>query len=342
MRPIEVLTVGRVGVDLYPEQSGVPLSQVATFAKSLGGTATNVSVGDPSDRVGPRVSADRAAPRRRDGSKSERAPTGQQESTTDADKASERDRGESADRALEILALFDEEHSVLTAREVSARLGISRSSTYRYLQSLKSFGFLDDGWPDSGFGLGPRVYELGRLARRSLALGDIVLPIMERLAKELDETVLFSRLIGGHVVCLERVEASQPIRLSYERGQVLPVNAGASAKVLLAWMDEAAVDALMASDPLQAVTAETPTDPKVLKRDLSRIREDGYAISRGESDVGVLGVAAPVRDLAGKVLGGLSVAAPKYRVGPTRVKTFVDAVTEGAAAISAALQQVSP
>lgn len=44
-RPIEVLTVGRVGVDLYPEQSGVPLSQVATFAKSLGGTATNVSVG---------------------------------------------------------------------------------------------------------------------------------------------------------------------------------------------------------------------------------------------------------------------------------------------------------
>jgi len=45
MHPIEVLTVGRVGVDLYPEQSGVPLSQVATFAKSLGGTATNVSVG---------------------------------------------------------------------------------------------------------------------------------------------------------------------------------------------------------------------------------------------------------------------------------------------------------
>jgi len=42
---IEALTVGRVGVDLYPEQSGVPLSQVSTFAKSLGGTATNVAVG---------------------------------------------------------------------------------------------------------------------------------------------------------------------------------------------------------------------------------------------------------------------------------------------------------
>ncbi|MCC8248980.1 5-dehydro-2-deoxygluconokinase [Saccharothrix luteola] len=41
---IEVLTVGRVGVDLYPEQSGVPLADVRTFAKSLGGTATNVAV----------------------------------------------------------------------------------------------------------------------------------------------------------------------------------------------------------------------------------------------------------------------------------------------------------
>src|SRR3954451_16564416 len=44
-RPIEVLTVGRVGVDLYPQQSGVPLALVSTFAKFLGGTATNVAVG---------------------------------------------------------------------------------------------------------------------------------------------------------------------------------------------------------------------------------------------------------------------------------------------------------
>jgi 5-dehydro-2-deoxygluconokinase len=45
MTSVEALTVGRVGVDLYPEQAGVPLAQVSTFAKSLGGTATNVAVG---------------------------------------------------------------------------------------------------------------------------------------------------------------------------------------------------------------------------------------------------------------------------------------------------------
>ena len=44
-RPLEVLSVGRVGVDLYPQQSGVPLAEVTSFAKFLGGTATNVAVG---------------------------------------------------------------------------------------------------------------------------------------------------------------------------------------------------------------------------------------------------------------------------------------------------------
>jgi 5-dehydro-2-deoxygluconokinase len=43
--PYDVVTMGRVGVDLYPEQSGVPLREVRTFAKSLGGSPTNVAVG---------------------------------------------------------------------------------------------------------------------------------------------------------------------------------------------------------------------------------------------------------------------------------------------------------
>ena len=42
--PFDLITMGRVGVDLYPEQIGVPLADVHTFAKSLGGSATNVAV----------------------------------------------------------------------------------------------------------------------------------------------------------------------------------------------------------------------------------------------------------------------------------------------------------
>jgi 5-dehydro-2-deoxygluconokinase len=51
---LDALTIGRVGVDLYPEQSGVPLAKVSTFAKSLGGTATNVAVA--AARLGRRTS----------------------------------------------------------------------------------------------------------------------------------------------------------------------------------------------------------------------------------------------------------------------------------------------
>ena len=50
--PLDVLTMGRVGVDLYPEQIGVPLAKVRTFAKSLGGSPTNVAVSRPRASVG--------------------------------------------------------------------------------------------------------------------------------------------------------------------------------------------------------------------------------------------------------------------------------------------------
>jgi 5-dehydro-2-deoxygluconokinase len=52
--PVEVLTMGRVGVDLYPEQSGVHLEDVTTFHRFLGGSATNVAVARPGTGAGAR------------------------------------------------------------------------------------------------------------------------------------------------------------------------------------------------------------------------------------------------------------------------------------------------
>jgi DNA-binding IclR family transcriptional regulator len=248
------------------------------------------------------------------------------------------ERGGPVERALEILSLFDEEHLVISPHDISDHLHLSRSATYRYLQTLQQFGYLHDAGRGQGFGVGPRVHELARLGRQSLSISDLALPVMNRLADRLDETVLFSRLIGAHVVCLERIQSSQPIRLSYERGQVRPINAGASAKILLAWLEESVVDNLIAAEPLRAVTPLTLTEVEPFKRDLGRIREDGFSISRGESDDGVLGVAAPIHNARNEVIGGLSVAAPEYRVAADRIREITEMVIAAAGEVSAAVQ----
>ncbi|MFJ2262215.1 IclR family transcriptional regulator [Streptomyces sp. NPDC087844] len=135
-----------------------------------------------------------------------------------------RGRNATADRALDILLMFDDDRLVLSAADVATRLGVARSTALRYLQSLTGNGFLeeDDG---SGFRLGPRVVDLARLARKGVGLSDLARPVMRGLVKRTGMPALLTRRTGGTVVCLERVDAGTSLRLSCERGEVLAINA---------------------------------------------------------------------------------------------------------------------
>ncbi|MDL4814079.1 IclR family transcriptional regulator C-terminal domain-containing protein [Actinomadura sp. OS1-43] len=107
---------------------------------------------------------------------------------------------------------------------------------------------------------------------------------MRELADRVGEAVLLTRRTGATVVCLEREEADHPVRLSYERGHVLPVNAGASALVLLAWAPDKEIDEIIQNSGLPRFTGATVTDTGVLHERLAMIRECGTAVSRGELD----------------------------------------------------------
>ncbi|MGZ4772007.1 MAG: IclR family transcriptional regulator [Ilumatobacteraceae bacterium] len=241
-------------------------------------------------------------------------------------------RNSTADRAIDLLLLFSDSRRVVTAAEVANDLGTSRSATYRYLQSLKTYGLLEDD--PNGFRLGPTILELARLARRGFGLSEIALPVMRDLVTTTNETVLLTRRHHDRVVTLEREEpAGTTIRLSYERGQVLPIHAGASAKVLIAFADDAEVDRILAAAPLQRFTSKTVTDPARLRTELNEIRSLGFARSYGELDEGVVGIGAPIFQ-RGSVVAGLSVAAVQFRSTKADVARMTDLVCRSAQEIS--------
>jgi DNA-binding IclR family transcriptional regulator len=250
-------------------------------------------------------------------------------------------RNTTADRAIDVLLLFDDHAPVLSAAEVAEQLEMSRSTTYRYLQSLRSYGLLEEDEARGGFRLGTRVYELARIARKGLGLSEVALPIMEEVRDEVGEAVLLTRRSGNQVVCIERVEGLRPTRLSYERGQILPVHAGASAKVLLAFADSAEIDAVLASTTLERFTDATVTDPEELRAQLERIRERGHSVSEGEIDTGVRGVAAPILSPDGRVVAGLSVAGLAFRITDNALPGVISAVMDGAERISKRLADIS-
>lgn len=247
-------------------------------------------------------------------------------------RSSKPHRNQTADRAIQLLLLYCEGLTVLSAASVAEKLGMSRSTTYRYLQSLRDAGLLEED--PAGFRLGPRIFQLAGIARKGLGLSEIAAPIMRRLVDEARETVLLTRRSGNQVVCLEREESSRNLRISFERGQVLPVHAGASALVLLAWLDGPELDRTLGSGPLERFTDNTTTDPQALKVRLGETRQSGYIVTYGERDPGVVGIAAPIFGRGSQVIAGLSVVIPQHRLDVDQLDVAIKLVRAAAREIS--------
>lgn len=245
-----------------------------------------------------------------------------------------RERNSTADRALTILAMFGDDRPEVSAVDVAEMLAVARSTAYRYLQTLVQSQFLVDTGRGT-FRLGLRILELARIARSGMQFADLAVPRMKQLAEQHHQTVLLTKQMGPAVICLEREEArAQYVRLSYERGTVLSLNAGASAMILFAWLPEDEVRRLVASASLTKFTPKTLTDPDAIVARLAEIRRDGIAVSDGELDPTAMGIAAPIFNAAGVVVAALSVVLIHSLVPPKSIQPIVDSVSTVAQELS--------
>ena len=249
-------------------------------------------------------------------------------------------RNATADRAVEILLLFDDDHPTLAAGDVAARLAMSRSTTYRYLQSLRTSGFLEEEDGSGRYRLGPQVLRLARVARKGIGVAEAALPVMQALAAATGEDVLLTRRSGSQVACIERVPGRHLVRLSYERGHLLPCHAGASALAALAFAPSDEIERVLSSAPLERFTERTPTDADAVRAKLAAIRADGFSVTEGEVDPGVRGIAAPVFRPDGRVVAAISVVGLSFRLTDEVVGQVVLAVRQAAQAVTDRLAEL--
>lgn len=244
------------------------------------------------------------------------------------------DGNSTADRALMILLMFTDERTHISANDVADHLGVSRATAYRYAQTLIRSEFLTEE-PGKGFRLGAKVMELARIARRSYGLSEMALPHMRQLALSTKETVLLTRRIGTSILCLEREEwPGQFVRMSYERGSRLSLNAGASALVLLAWLPGDYVREVLDSETLPRYTSATLTKTDEILDRLAQIREEGYCLARGEVDPDAAGIAVPIFDAHGDVCAGLSVVTLSTRLQGEKLEDTAQGLIRTAAVLS--------
>ena len=244
---------------------------------------------------------------------------------------------------LDILLLYDTSTSLLTVPDISRRLRFSQSKTYRLVRTLVKYGLLQENNGTAQYALGLSVLKLGLLAQKSFDLAVLARPIMKELSHKTGETVLLTVVHGTKGMVLERVESEEPIRFSlFQPGASIPLHAGASSKILMAYLAEEDWERIIAKEGLRRYTASTITQVRKLKAHLRDIRGKGYAVSYQEADRDVRAVAAPILNGAGELVGGLSVAGPAYRINLQKVDRMRSLVVEGARRISSMMRYDGP
>jgi len=234
------------------------------------------------------------------------------------------------DRAFAVLDLFGAERPEWGTSEVARAVGLPVATAHRILAALTGRRYLARDERTRRFRLGPAALDLGDRARAVLDLRQAALPVLRRLARETDETALLTVPNGerDRSVCLERMESSQPLRLSVEPGRRLPLYAGASQKALLAFLGEEDIERVAGS--LERICRATITDAEALRANLAEVRECGWAISFEETNVGVWGVAVPLLDEHGLAVAALGLAGPSARLSPEEVVDHLERLRDAA------------
>ena len=235
--------------------------------------------------------------------------------------------------AARLLKQFSTRDRELGVSELARRLDLGKSTVHRLLSTLTAEHLLDQDPLTGKYRLGLAMHDLGAAVATHLDLHEAVIAPLEQLRNTTSETCQVAVLDGREVVYVERLDSPQTLRLFLEVGRRNDAHSTSTGKCLLAFLPDSELDRALDGWSLAAKTPHTITDHRRLRSALKDIRKQGYAWNLHESEVGVLSVAAPIRNLAGRVIAAMSAAGPETRMEPA-MRPVTQAVIQAAAQAS--------
>lgn len=209
------------------------------------------------------------------------------------------------DRAVQALDCLARAARPIGLREVATALDVPRSTVYRLFNSLEA-GQLVVKQGEQTYVLGPGIKRLAQAVPQGFDLVTLARPTLEALAAELQLSVKLSVLDQGEALVVLSAMAPAAYTVSTQVGRRFPLHAGASSKVLAAYMEPAALASALPAR-LEQHTQKTITRKSQLKAELQEVRAAGFATDKSEYANGVEAIAAPVYGPAGECLAALSV-----------------------------------
>jgi len=248
------------------------------------------------------------------------------------------DKAQSLNRVVQILECFSQDRPNMGVREVARLVNLPSSATGRLMLAMKDLGVLSQNPLTRTYSMGPRVLTWAGTYLSTSDIRIVSYPYLAELHQATQETISLYILDGDERVCIERLESTQNIRFVAPRvGRRLPLHAGSAGKVILAFLPESVREEIITKTPLAALTERTIVEPELLRLELEKIRQEGYAVSYGEWILDASGIAAPIFDRNGDILAALTISGPTQRFQGNVLPNYIEKVNRVARLISSGM-----
>lgn len=223
---------------------------------------------------------------------------------------------QTVEKALDLLEALTEETTDATLPQLADRLELSRNKVFRILATFENKGFVEREDKSGCYRIGLSAIELAQKCIKTASLIQHARPVMEGLARKLDEAVYMTVLKDDEVLFLDMVDCDQQIKAAPLIGKRFPFFTNAAGK---------AIKAFESRDLLPKAWARNKgsngmPDITILERELNVIREQGVAVDNGGLGEDIVSVAVAIKDYAGKIVGALTLLAPSFRMVTERLE----------------------
>ncbi|MBP0592161.1 IclR family transcriptional regulator [Paraburkholderia sp. LEh10] len=238
--------------------------------------------------------------------------------------------------AIRLLKVFSEQEPEIGISNLAKRMGLAKSTVHRLATTLVAEGLLEQNEENGRYRLGIQLFTLGALVRRRFDVSKQAVPFLHVLREQTGETVHLAVLDDTNIVYLFNLESDQAIRMRSYIGVRKPAFCTAEGQVLLAFRTPDVVARVLKAG-LVSRTPNTNTDTQVFLKALEKVRRENYSIDDEESEVGMRGIAAPVRDVSGSVVAAVGIGGPSQRLSKKTLRACVPHLLNAAEGISSTL-----
>lgn len=216
------------------------------------------------------------------------------------------------DRGLKVLAAISDADRPCGVTEIADAVGMTRTAARRFILTLEHLGYV--AFQGQGYVLQPRVLELGEAYLSNQPLVAAAHPHLEELAAEVAETVSLTVLHQGLVTYVDRVQATRILAINIVVGSRVPAHATATGSVLLAGLEEPALDAYLSALQAQCCTKNTETDVGQIRQKVLEARNQGWFLADQQFRSGIRSLAVPIKDSRDATLAAINISASASRI----------------------------